>query len=177
MLYIGCWACHYPNHAAQCVQQYSLQIVFFFRGSHEFLSACTLPKWVPEPVTTHAIMYYCNCLREALEDLMASSKVVRNLHSPVGFPWIALREMLSLSLRWIVKTASFPTCLAYESIQVRRPPSTSDPIPFSGLCLIMDPCQWCHMIMVDTRTSLCHHLSSFLVITCVTGFRTSFKHR
>ena len=75
--------------------------------------------------------------------------------------------MLSLSLCWIAKTASFPICLAYKSIRVRRPSSTSDPIPFSGLCLIMDPCQWCHMVMVDTHTSLCHHLSSFLVITCV----------
>ena len=73
--------------------------------------------------------------------------------------------------------ASFPICLAYKSIRVRRPPSTSDPIPFSGLRLIMDPCQWCHMVMVDTRTSLCHCLSSFLIITCITGFGTSFKHR
>ena len=73
--------------------------------------------------------------------------------------------------------ALFPICLAYESIQVRRPPSTSNPIPFSGLHLIMDPCQWCHMFMVDTRTSLCHCLSLFLVITCIMGFRTSFKHR
>ena len=73
--------------------------------------------------------------------------------------------------------ASFPVCLAYKSIRVRRPPSTSDPIPFSGLCLIMDQCQWCHMVMVDTRTSLCHHLSSFLIITCIMGFGTSFKHR
>ena len=69
--------------------------------------------------------------------------------------------MLSLSLQWIAKTASFPICLAYESIRVRRPPSTSNPIPFSSLHLIMDPCQWCHMVMVDTRTSLCHRLSSF----------------
>ena len=51
---------------------------FFFRGSHEFLSACTLPKWVPEPVATHVIAYYGSRLREALEDLMASSKVVCN---------------------------------------------------------------------------------------------------
>ena len=58
------------------MQQYSLN--FFFRGSHEFLSACTLPKWVPESVATCAIKYYSNRLREALEDLMASSKVVRN---------------------------------------------------------------------------------------------------
>ena len=76
-----------------------------------------------------------------------------------------------------MKTALFPICLAYKSIRVRRPPSTSDPIPFSGLCLIMDPCQWCHMVMVDTRISLCHRLSSFLIITCVMGFGTSFKHR
>ena len=51
---------------------------FFFRGSHEFLSACTLPKWVPESVATPAIVYYGSRLREALEDLIASSKVVRN---------------------------------------------------------------------------------------------------
>ena len=51
---------------------------FFFRGSHEFLSACTLPKWVPESVATPAIVYYGSRLREALEDLMASSKVVHN---------------------------------------------------------------------------------------------------
>ena len=51
---------------------------FFFRGSHEFLSAYTLPKWVPELAATHAITYYGSCLREALENLMASSKVVRN---------------------------------------------------------------------------------------------------
>ena len=35
-------------------------------------------KWVPESVATCAIMYYSNRLREALEDLMASSKVVHN---------------------------------------------------------------------------------------------------
>ena len=50
---------------------------FFFRGSHEFLSACTLPKWVLELVATCAIAYYGNHLRKALEDLMTSTQSSR----------------------------------------------------------------------------------------------------
>ena len=65
---------------------------FFFRGSHEFLLACTLPKWVLESVATHAIAYYGSCLREALEDLMASSKVVCNRSkSTYGISWVPVK--------------------------------------------------------------------------------------
>ena len=35
-------------------------------------------KWVLESVATHVILYYGSHLREALEDIMASSKVVCN---------------------------------------------------------------------------------------------------
>ena len=82
MLYIRCWAIIGVSKPCCPVCATILSANnFFFRGSHEFLSACTLPKWVLESVTTCAIKYYSNCLREALEaleDLMASSKVVHN---------------------------------------------------------------------------------------------------
>ena len=79
MLYIRCWACHRGIKPCCPVCETILSANnFFFRGSHEFLSACTLPKWVLESVATRVIMYYSNCLREALENLTASSKVVCN---------------------------------------------------------------------------------------------------
>ena len=91
MLYIGCWACHRGIQPCcpLCATILSANN-FFFRGSHEFFSACTLSKWVPESVATRAIMYYSNRLREALEDLMASSKVVHN--------WTKSTQSSSLSL-------------------------------------------------------------------------------
>ena len=149
MLYIGCWACHRGIQTMlPSVCNNTLCNNFFFRGSHDFLSACTLPKWDPELVATRAIIYYRNRLRGALEDLMASSKVVCNRTKSTQSSRLSLD-----SLEGDAFTVSTMDCedsivshmSSLQVIQVRRPPCTSDPIPFSSLCLIMDPCQWCHI--------------------------------
>jgi hypothetical protein len=51
---------------------------FIFRSSHEVLSSCTLPNWVPESVAADAIHYYKHQLRTALIELMSSPTVGRN---------------------------------------------------------------------------------------------------
>jgi hypothetical protein len=63
---------------------------FFFRSSHEVLTACTLPNWVPASIALAAVDYYKVRLRIALDELVTSQTLPRNRFNSIQSDAISL---------------------------------------------------------------------------------------